>query len=59
MSVGFRREPIGRAVGWAYGSPGARSGGVDLASVASVLAVLCGLAFIGTGFTHLPDDGAV
>ncbi|MGW4231323.1 DUF2975 domain-containing protein [Streptomyces sp. NPDC004980] len=25
----------------------------------SVLAVLCGLAFIGTGVTHLLDDGAV
>ncbi|MFJ9847330.1 DUF2975 domain-containing protein [Kitasatospora sp. NPDC101155] len=30
-----------------------------LASVTFVLAVLCGLAFIGTGVTHTLDDGAV
>ncbi len=30
-----------------------------LASVTSVLAVLCGLAFIGKGVTHILDDGAV
>ncbi|MFH8383510.1 DUF2975 domain-containing protein [Kitasatospora sp. NPDC018058] len=30
-----------------------------LASVTFVLAVLCGLAFIGTGVTHMLDDGTV
>lgn len=30
-----------------------------LASVTLALAVLCGLAFIGKGFTHMLDDGAV
>ncbi|WP_031085602.1 DUF2975 domain-containing protein [Streptomyces sp. NRRL WC-3549] len=30
-----------------------------LASVTFVLAVLFGLAFLGTGFTHMLDDGAV
>ncbi|MFI9205513.1 DUF2975 domain-containing protein [Streptomyces sp. NPDC053048] len=30
-----------------------------LASVTFALAVLCGLVFIGTGFTHMLDDGAV
>ncbi|MFD9303357.1 DUF2975 domain-containing protein [Streptomyces sp. NPDC060048] len=30
-----------------------------LASLTLVLAVLCGLAFIGTGITHMFDDGAV
>ncbi|MEU7135350.1 DUF2975 domain-containing protein [Streptomyces sp. NPDC046261] len=30
-----------------------------LASVTFALAVLCGLAFIGTGVTHMLDDGAV
>ncbi|CAM5589214.1 DUF2975 domain-containing protein (plasmid) [Streptomyces viridifaciens] len=30
-----------------------------LASVTFALAVLCGLAFVGTGVTHMLDDGAV
>ncbi|MCX4681154.1 DUF2975 domain-containing protein [Streptomyces sp. NBC_01433] len=30
-----------------------------LASVTAVLAVLCGLAFVGTGVTRMLDDGAV
>ncbi|MCA6092293.1 DUF2975 domain-containing protein [Streptomyces sp. SCA3-4] len=30
-----------------------------LASVSFALAVLCGLAFVGTGVTHMLDDGAV
>ncbi|MER6028102.1 DUF2975 domain-containing protein [Streptomyces sp. NPDC001851] len=30
-----------------------------LASVTFLLAVLCGVAFIGTGVTHMLDDGAV
>lgn len=30
-----------------------------LASVTFLLAVVCGVAFVGTGFTHMVDDGAV